>query len=167
MDAITAWGTLIASTMAITACTLLAMVLVWGLTRQWWRAIVPGIAVLLQFVIFISVEALIHRPRPDVPHLDQAPPTSSFPSGHAGAATALWLSLALLAQRIRTTWVRVVVTVICVLVPLAVGYSRLYRGMHSATDVAVGLLNGAVCAVLAHGYLRRDLPAPVGASPRE
>lgn len=163
MNTLTRYGSLTGSTGVIAVCTLLAVLLLWWTTREWWSAVVPALAVALELVVFLSVSLVVGRPRPDVPHLEQAPPTSSYPSGHTGASTALWFSLALLAQRIRTTWVRVLVTVVCVLVPFAVAYSRMYRGMHSATDVAAGFLNGAVCAGLAYCYLRRDTS---GSDPR-
>ena len=67
------------------------------------------------------------------------------------------MSLALLCQRITRPWLRWGLTVGCILVPFAVATARLYRGMHHPTDVVVGLLNGVVCAVLAWGYLRRDV----------
>lgn len=159
MNALTNDGSLTGSTLIILVSTLLAILVVWWWGRHWWLAIVPGIAVALELAVFLGTVAIVHRPRPDVSYLDKAPPTSSFPSGHTGAATALWFSLALLAQRIRTAWLRVAVTVICVVVPFAVGYSRLYRGMHHVTDVAVGLLNGAVCAWLAYRCLRRGAAA--------
>ena len=162
MDRLTGYGTLAGSTLIIMLSALLAIVLVWWWSRRWWWAIVPGIAVVLELAVFLGTTAIVGRPRPDVSHLDQAPPTSSFPSGHTGAATALWFSLALLAQRIHIAWLRVVVTGVCVLVPLGVGYSRLYRGMHHVTDVVVGLLVGAVCAGLAYASLRRlDVPTAV------
>ncbi len=156
MNTLTGYGSLTGSTGVIVVCTLLAVLLLWWATREWWSAVVPAIAVVLELAVFLTTSLIVGRPRPDVPHLDQAPPTSSYPSGHTGAATALWLSLALLAQRIRTRWLRVLVTVVCTLVPFAVAYSRVYRGMHAPTDVAAGFLNGAVCAGLAYGYLRRD-----------
>lgn len=162
MNTLTNYGSLTGSTYVITASALVAVLLLWWGTRRWWVAIVPAIAVVLQLAVFWNTVAIVGRQRPDVPRLDQAPPTSSFPSGHTGAATALWFTLALLAQRIRTTWVRVLVTVVCVLVPFAVGYSRLYRGMHNLTDVAAGMLNGAVCAGLGYHYLRRGLQRPGG-----
>lgn len=167
MNTLTRYGSLTGSTGVIAVGTLLAVLLLWWATRQWWSAVVPAIAVLIELAVFLSTSLIVGRPRPDVPHLDQAPPTSSYPSGHTGASTALWFSLALLAQRIRTAWVRVLVTVLCALVPFAVAYSRMYRGMHSATDVAAGFLNGAVAAALAYGYLRRDTGrgAPVDDAP--
>ena len=62
---------------------------------QWWVAVIPAIAIALQATIFVIATAIIGRPRPEVPKLDPAPPTSSYPSGHVGASTALYLSLAL------------------------------------------------------------------------
>jgi len=72
-----------------------------------------------------------------------------------GASTALYLTFALMAQRIETVWLRRVVTVVCAIVPLLVGYARLYRGMHHLVDILVGMVNGIVCALLAWNYLRR------------
>ena len=48
-------------------------------------------------------------------------------------------------------------TVLLLAAPLAMGTARLYRGMHSLSDVLVGLANGIVCALLAWNYLRRDV----------
>ena len=70
------------------------------------------------------------------------------------ASTALYLALALLAARIERTWLRVLTTVVCLALPLLVTYARLYRGMHHVSDVAVGMLNGIACALLAWGWWR-------------
>ena len=132
-------------------------------TRQWWFALIPGLAIGLQAAIFLSSSLVVARERPEVDHLDDAPPTSSYPSGHTGASTALYVTLALVAQRISNRPLRVVVTVLLLAAPLAMGSARLYRGMHSLSDVLVGLANGIVCALLAWNYLRRDVRAtPTG-----
>ncbi|WP_307858058.1 phosphatase PAP2 family protein [Cellulomonas fulva] len=144
-------------TFVIIGVALLAMALVWWRTRQWWFAIVPGLAVGLQSAVFLSTTLVVGRERPEVEMLDDAPPTSSYPSGHTGAATALYVTFALLAQRIRTPWLRAVVTVLCLAVPLAIGTARLYRGMHHLTDVLMGIANGLVTALLAWRYLRRSV----------
>ena len=155
----------IGGTLFIIGACLLAIVLLWWRTGQWWLAVVPGIAVALQALVFITSSAVVGRGRPDVEPLDVAPPTSSYPSGHTGASTAFYLTMAMLAQRIRRPALRRAATTACVLVPMLVATARLYRGMHSPTDVAVGFLNGIACALIAWHYLRRDRRAQREASP--
>ncbi|GAA3223562.1 phosphatase PAP2 family protein [Oerskovia jenensis] len=156
LDNVTEMLSAIGMTEFIIGACVLAVALIWWRTRQWWFALVPALAVSLQALIFLTSSLVVGRTRPEVDMLDHAPPTSSFPSGHTGASTAFYLTLALLAQRVQNPALRVVLTVLAVLVPFAVGFARLYRGMHSLTDVLAGLVNGVVCAVLAWGYLRRD-----------
>lgn len=142
---------------------LLVVFLVWRITRQWWLAAVPAIALAVQSAMFTTSSFVIGRGRPMVEHLDHSPPTSGFPSGHTGASTAFYLVLVLLAQRLRRPWLRWTVTVLCVIVPPLVGFSRLYRGMHHPSDVVMGLINGVICAVVAWLYLRRAPDEPGGA----
>lgn len=155
LDRLTAIWSAIGNTEFIIGGCLLVIGLVWWRTRQWWVAVTPGIAVAVQAAVFMLSALVVGRQRPDVELLDEAPPTSGFPSGHAGASVAFYVSLALLARRIRRRWLRSLVTTLCVLVPALVSYARLYRGMHHPTDVAVGVLNGLVCVALGWRYLRR------------
>lgn len=137
---------------------LVALVVLWR-TKAWWFAVVPLIAISVQATVFVIATAIVGRPRPTVERLDPTPPTSSFPSGHVGASTALYVSFVLMATRIGNPAVRRVVIAVCVLAPLCVAFARLYRGAHHVTDILVGFVNGAVCALLAWGYLRRDTGA--------
>ncbi|MBO0900035.1 phosphatase PAP2 family protein [Cellulomonas sp. zg-ZUI222] len=155
LDAVTTVLSAIGQTEFLIGACLLAIALTWWRTRQWWYAVVPGLAVAVQAVIFLTSALVVGRERPEVEQLDHAPPTSSFPSGHTGAATAFYLTLAFQAQRVRHPVARWALTLLCVLVPVAVGVARAYRGMHSLSDVLVGALNGATCAVIAWNYLRR------------
>ena len=148
------WSNIGGTHFLILFCIVVALVL-WRRLKQWWLAVVPAIALSVQSAVFTLASLVVGRGRPEVDHLDHSPPTSGFPSGHTGASTAFYLVLALLAQRIQNTALRWTVTVLCVVVPLLVGFSRLYRGMHHPTDVGMGLVNGVVCAVLAWLYLRR------------
>ncbi|WP_036960234.1 phosphatase PAP2 family protein [Promicromonospora kroppenstedtii] len=148
------WGVL-GTTETIIGICLVVVSVVWWRTRLWWYAVVPAIAVAVQAAVFMLATLVVSAERPEVEQLDAAPPTSSFPSGHSGASVALYVSLALMAQRIRYAWLRVSVTVVLLALPLLVIYSRLYRGMHYPSDVAVGVLNGLVCVVLGWYWLRR------------
>jgi len=155
MNSITAVWSHIGNTEIVIGVCVVVVALVWWRTKQWWYAVIPAIAIAAQASVFVAATTLTDRKRPTVEHLDPAPPTSSYPSGHMGAATALYLTFALMAQRIERVWLRRVVTVVCAIVPLLVGYARLYRGMHHLVDILVGMVNGIVCALLAWNYLRR------------
>ncbi|MEP6799780.1 MAG: phosphatase PAP2 family protein, partial [Lapillicoccus sp.] len=154
-DGVTAVWSHIGNTEIVIGVCIVMVGVVWWLTRQWWVAVIPAIAISVQATVFVIATQLVGRDRPDVEKLDPAPATSSYPSGHVGASTALYLSLALLAGRIPHAGLRRLVTTVCLLIPLLVLYARLYRGMHHLTDVLVGLLNGITCATLAWYWLRR------------
>jgi membrane-associated phospholipid phosphatase len=122
----------------------LALLTVIGAALVWRRWREPGLMAAAMFgevVIFLCITTLVARPRPPVPHLDAAPPTSSFPSGHTAAAVALYGAWAILSwERARTAVVRGLFTALAIIAPIAVGLARMYRGMHFPTDVIAGIL---------------------------
>ena len=155
-DTITMYWSHIGNTEYVIGVAIVVALLVLWRTKEWWYALVPVLAITVQATVFVLTTLVVGRDRPTVEHLDPAPPTSSYPSGHEGASTALYVTFALMAaSRIRNAALRWVVVVLCLLVPFLVGYARLYRGMHHVTDVSVGALNGLAAALLAWGYLRR------------
>jgi undecaprenyl-diphosphatase len=128
------------------------VVLRWRLGR-WRESLFLAVGLIGEVTIFVSTTFRVERPRPAVPRLDGAPPTSSFPSGHTAAALTLYGGLALIAwTAARAGWLRLVATALAVLVPAAVALSRLYRGMHFPTDVLAGALL-AVCWLAVTGVL--------------
>ena len=148
-DSVTALWSHVGNTEIIIGVCVVAVVVLWWRTGRWWFAVIPAIAISLQATIFVTATAVTGRPRPDVPHLDPAPPTSSYPSGHVGASVALYTSFAIMATSIERTWLRRTVIGGCSVIPFLVAYARLYRGMHHLSDVLVGAINGLVCAGLA------------------
>jgi undecaprenyl-diphosphatase len=133
-------GTLTVTALAVLATA--AAALVW---RRWREPMLVAVAVAGEVVIFLVVTLLVDRQRPPVKHLDEAPPTSSFPSGHTAATVALWGALAILAsERARSALVRGIVLALAFGLPLLVASSRMYRGMHFFTDVLGGALLGVV-----------------------
>ena len=160
LDDVTSDFSQLANTGAIIATMLVAAVLLQRALHRWRESLFVAAATLGQSMVFLATTALVDRPRPRVTHLDRAPPTSSFPSGHTGAAIALYAALAVVVlRRTRRRWVRGVSVTLLLAVPVLVGLSRLYRGMHHPSDVA----GSVVCAglTLAVSYvvvLRRPLP---------
>ena len=161
-----AWS-LIGSQGGIIGVGIIVAALILGRTKNWRLAAVPVVATILQQAIFLIAANIVDRPRPQVAHLDDAPPTASYPSGHVGASTTLYLTFALLALQIRTGWLRRLTITVCLAVPLLVAFGRLYRGMHHLTDIGAAFLNGITCAVLTYWWYRSNTrhspPTPAAA----
>ncbi|GGQ53247.1 diacylglycerol kinase family protein [Streptomyces asoensis] len=138
------------NTMTIIAITLLVcagLILIPRLP-MWRQAAFLAVAVSLQALVFLVITECVDRHRPEVDRLDASPPTSSYTSGHTGAATALYGGLAVLAlSRLRGPWRRIVGGLL-LLLPLMVAVARLYRGMHHPTDVVGGLVNGSLSLLI-------------------
>jgi len=158
-DAITSFVSSMGNTQVLMATCAGIVLFLWWRSRQWWFAVVPALSLSIQVSIFLTASMLVARERPAVEQLDQAAPTSSFPSGHTGATTSVYLALALCASRIQAAWLRVTVQLLCVAVAGGVALSRVYRGMHHPTDVLAGLMLGAACAFIAWNWLLRRTPA--------
>ncbi|WP_329303314.1 diacylglycerol kinase family protein [Streptomyces sp. NBC_00659] len=146
------------NTLTVVALTLLACLGLLLIPRlpMWRQAVFLAVAVSLQSLVFLAITESVDRNRPDVDRLDASPPTSSYTSGHTGAATALYAGLAILVlSRVRGPWRRVVAGLL-LLLPLLVGAARLYRGMHHPTDVLGGLVNGGLSLLIVGRALLAD-----------
>jgi undecaprenyl-diphosphatase len=138
---VTSLGTVLGATETIIAMTAVGCLLLA------WRGHGPrlpaflAVAVAGETGLFLLASVIVHRLRPTIPHLDGAPPTSSFPSGHTAATLALALGLALGLARTRPGHpLRALSWFLAVALPLFVMASRLYRGMHWPTDVAASVV---------------------------
>lgn len=144
LDTVTRFGNEVANTPTVVLVGLVMFFVLRAWMGRWYESWVLAVALVGEVAVFLTVTAAVHRPRPDVPRLDQAPPTSSFPSGHTMAAVVLYGCLAVLLLRYATSRLALPVAAVLWLVPFGVAASRLYRGMHYPTDVLAGALAGAV-----------------------
>lgn len=90
----------------------------------------------------LTVKYLFGRARPSVEHLVTAN-GYSFPSGHSMGSMILYGTCILLASQFisRTVWRRILQICLAILI-LAVGWSRVYLGVHYPTDILGGYLLG-------------------------
>jgi len=141
----------------IVVLTILVVAMAWY-WRRWRESLTLGLGVGLEALVFVVVSLVLGRDRPPVTQLDPSPPTASFPSGHVGAAFALYVGLALIVfwNTDSRLWRTTAVTVAAV-VPLAVALSRMYRGMHFLTDVIGGAVLGLLCLTTAAFVVRRGV----------
>ncbi|MGW4493427.1 diacylglycerol kinase family protein [Streptomyces sp. NPDC004376] len=158
LTTLSAIGSEAGNTLTVIAVTLAACLVLVLMPRLplWRQASFLALGVALQSLVFLLVTIAVERERPAVHRLDGSLPTSSYTSGHTGAATALYGGLAVLVlSRVRSPWRRVAAAVL-LLLPVVVGVSRLYRGMHHPTDVAGGMINGALALLVVGHALLRD-----------
>jgi membrane-associated phospholipid phosphatase len=118
--------------------------------RHFREAIFLTLALVIEITAFLSVTFVVARPRPDVVRLNSTPATSSFPSGHTAAATVLFVGITVIVACCTTRLVaRVGAALLAAIVVSAVGFARVYRGLHHPTDVFVGVLFGLACLAVA------------------
>jgi len=130
--------------------------------RRWWALLIVPVALGLELTTFLTVNAIVDRPRPSVARLGSEPSTSSFPSGHTAATVVLWGAIALLfvwssAHR----WLRTAAVAVVLALAVFVGTARVYRGMHHPSDVIAGGLMGLAAlsvTVLAVRLAARQAP---------
>jgi membrane-associated phospholipid phosphatase len=119
--------------------------------RLWYEAAFVVIGLCIESSAFLVTALIVDRPRPTIEPLDPLPVTSSFPSGHAAAAIALYVGLAIvISSHTERRAIRVPVWIAAIVLPIWVGLSRVYRGMHHPTDVLASIVLGvgALCFAL-------------------
>jgi membrane-associated phospholipid phosphatase len=158
-NTVTHYATFGAETLTVIGIGLVVFVVLRLVLRRWRESIFLAVTLIGEVTIFVSTTMFIDRARPDVAHLDGAPPTSSFPSGHTAASVALYGSLALIAISAGApAWVRWILLVLAVVMPVTVAMSRLYRGMHFPTDVIAGALFALTWLMVTRAVLLRRRP---------
>lgn len=147
--------------------TVLAALLVFAALafhKLWRRGVMLLAVVAMAQLTDELLKGLFDRPRPDF-----APPgtfvyAQSFPSGHSTSSAALWMSLAMIAASFETEEeAKIFWFVIAGVVIVAVGFSRVFLGVHWPTDVLAGWTLGTSWALV--GWLARRLLAPRGEAP--
>ena len=92
-----------------------------------------------------------HRPRPEM--AVYAEHSFSFPSGHATIAVAFYGFVGYLLMRFSQSWNRKVnIFFTTILIIIAIGFSRVYLGVHYVSDVWSGYLFGAMWLIIAVSF---------------
>jgi undecaprenyl-diphosphatase len=118
--------------------------------RQWHAAVLVLVAAGGGALLMQVLKDAFERPRPQiVPHLFGDVGSLSFPSGHALAAAAVYLTLAaLLARMTEDRRSKAFVVTAAFVIVFLVGFSRVYLGVHWPSDVLAGWTAGLCWAVL-------------------
>ena len=99
---------------------------------------------------------IIARPRPDILRLVYET-GYSFPSGHAMVATGFYGFLIYIAnKKIKNKALRRCITILLTLLIFLIGISRIYLGVHYATDIIGAFIIGIIYLVIFINILKKN-----------
>jgi undecaprenyl-diphosphatase len=148
-------GSQMSETLLKIVVTALLGLLMLGLFKRWLEPLVIALPLAVEAAVFLTVTVLVKRPRPDVPRLDGSPVATSFPSGHVAAACVYGSVAVIVFWHTRNRLARAGAVIVTGSIPICVGLARMYRGMHSLTDVIAGGLLGITSTVVITTMLAR------------
>jgi undecaprenyl-diphosphatase len=103
-------------------------------------------------ILTLLTKNLIERIRPEEAQQLITVSGFSYPSGHSVSTSALYLTIAIIAARyVQHSGARAAIFLAVSAVLIMVGASRVYLGVHYATDVVSGISLGAAWALLLAG----------------
>jgi len=144
------WVTLLGKNQVILVFIFISVAILWLWNKKYY--------ILPLFIAVIGSEAFtylgklaFHRPRPEMAVYTEH--SFSFPSGHATVAVAFYGFLAYLFMHSARSWNRKVnIFFIAILLIIAIGFSRVYLGVHYVSDVWSGYLVGAMWLIIAVSF---------------
>lgn len=125
-----------------------------------WKGAMLSLAQIIATLLVQPIKHILHHPRPltvfteanmDFPVVEgvNLHTWNSFPSGHTAAAFALLFGLAILLPK---WWQKI----LCLLIALLAGYSRIYLSQHFLDDVTAGSVIGVVSVLLAMLFFKKE-----------
>ena len=113
--------------------------------RRRWLALFLALSVSGASLLSVLAKDVIRRERPPIDIRLQQSVSFSFPSGHSTQAAATYFALAIVVTILsQSRALRAVAWLAATLIVFFVGVSRVYLGMHWATDVLGGWMLGSL-----------------------
>ena len=165
LDRLTGATTVLADTFTVAVLWAGAIAVAAWRTRSWRIPLFLLAAIGGEKLTYLITSLVVGRPRPAVPPLGHVFATKSFPSGHVGAAIALYGGLVLASiawPGVQRPGRRLAVGLpVVAAIAGVVAFSRMYRGHHYLSDVVWGALLGVVWLAIARRVvLAQPEPAP-------
>ena len=119
-------------------------------------AIPVTLAVTSSFSLYIFLKQLFARERPNILRL-VSESFYSFPSGHAMVNMALYSILIIYAYKlIKNKKLKYSIYAILTSLILAIGFTRIYLGVHYAGDIIGGWLIGFVVSIIVYSIMKKS-----------
>jgi undecaprenyl-diphosphatase len=115
-----------------------------------------------------GIKYLVQRPRPDMSlsRVEKLPSSPSFPSGHTMVSTTVFGSLAVLCTFLtQRKTIRLILNAVGIFIPILVGLTRMYLGVHYLSDVLGGWVGGGIFVFVLHLWIRKNSNKPTDSYP--
>lgn len=114
-------------------------------TLKYWRYLITLIVSILGGEVFVwAIKNIFERPRPSLVNALLPESGYSFPSGHAFVAISFYgLLSCFFYRKIRNRFLKFLAVFLGVILILAIGFSRIYLGVHWPSDVLASYVLGA------------------------
>ena len=144
------WITLLGKSQIIICFIVISGALFW-LWRKKYYVLSLVIAVIGSEAFTYLGKLAFHRPRPELAVYSEH--SFSFPSGHATVAVAFYGFVGYVLMRLVQSWNKKVnILFTTILIIIAIGFSRVYLGVHYISDVWCGYLVGAMWLIIAISF---------------
>ena len=126
----------------IVGLSIVALVILWSLWKKR-ETIFLATAVVSGEVIKELLKFIVHRARPDVGFFLISESGYSFPSGHAVMSVIFYGAIAYFIYKLcKKIWQKIILSTGFAVLIVLIGFSRIYLGVHWASDVIAGWLIG-------------------------
>ncbi len=130
--------------------TLICIVFVLVNKTRWKYGIISSMGVITSFISNWSLKLLFARERPNILRLVNET-NYSFPSGHSMINTTLYSLLGIcIYKNIKNKKLKYILIFICSIMPIIIGVSRVYLGVHYITDVIAGWIGGLIIGIIVY-----------------
>ena len=104
--------------------------------------------VAITFLSNLGLKTLFARERPNILQLISES-YYSFPSGHAMINMAFYTMVFMITKKhVDNKKTKLTISIICIIIPLVIGISRIYLGVHYTSDVVAGWFLGFVISII-------------------
>lgn len=135
-------------TVGLSVITLLTVIILFIFNKRKY-AISVTLNIAISTVSYILLKNIIQRPRPLVSERLIEEAGYSFPSGHSTNNIAFYgFAVFLIYTNVKNIKLRNILCVILSIIPLVIGFSRIYLRVHYPSDVIAGFCLGVFCVTV-------------------
>lgn len=114
--------------------------------------------ILMSTLTYIILKNIIQRPRPPINERIIEEAGFSFPSGHSTNNMAFYgFAIYLVFKNVKTKIIRNVLCIILAILPISIGFSRIYLRVHYPSDVIAGFCLGIICVIIFTSFVYKKI----------